>query len=57
MTNEDKIKGLRLLIDWAVECGFGYDNIPNEYEKYKEDIKNMDYVEGLIYIATREAVS
>lgn len=48
-------KGLRLLIDWAVDCGFGYDNIPEEYEKYKEEISDMHYTEGLIYIAKKEA--
>lgn len=47
-------KALRLLIDWAIECGFGYDNIPEEYEKYKEEIEGMGYTEGLIYIAEQE---
>jgi hypothetical protein len=43
-----------LLLDWAIECDFGYDNIPDEYEKYKDEIADMDYKEGLIYIAERE---
>lgn len=47
--------GLRLLLDWAIECGFGYDNIPDEYEEYKDDIKDLSYTEGLIYIAVHEA--
>lgn len=47
-------KALLLLLDWAVECGFGFDNIPEEYELYKKDIENMGYCEGLIYIAERE---
>lgn len=51
----EEVKGLRLLIDWAVECDFGYDNIPEEYEKYKEEISDMRYTEGLIYIAKKEA--
>jgi hypothetical protein len=50
-----EIKGLKLLVEWAIECGFGYDNIPEIYEEYEEEIKDMDYTEGLIYIATREA--
>lgn len=50
-----KIEGFQLLLDWAIECGFGYDNISNEYEIYKNEIKDMDYTEGLIYIATKEA--
>lgn len=47
-------KALELLLDWAIQCDFGYDNIPEEYEKYKDEIKDMDYTEGLIYIAERE---
>ena len=50
-----EIKGLRLLVNWAVECGFSYDNIPEVYEEYKEEISDMDYTEGLIYIAKKEA--
>ena len=48
-------KVLRLLLDWAIECGFGYDSIPEEYEKYKDDIQDKNYAEGLIYIAMKEA--
>lgn len=51
----EDVKGLSLLVDWAVDCGFGYDNIPEEYEKYKEEISDMRYIEGLIHIAKREA--
>lgn len=51
----DREKALRLLLDWAIECGFGYDNIPEEYEKYEHEIEDMNYTEGLIYIAEREA--
>ena len=51
----EEVKGLRLLIDWMIECGFGYDNIPEEYEKYREEISDMGYTEGLIYIAMKEA--
>ncbi len=47
-------KAFRLFVEWAVNCGFGYDNIPNEYEKYKDDIKGMRYTDGLIYIAKME---
>lgn len=51
---ELRLKALELLLDWAIECDFGFDNIPEEYEKYKDDIKDMGYKEGLIYIAERE---
>lgn len=45
---------LELLLDWAIECDFGYDNIPDEYEEYKDEIADMDYKEGLIYIAEKK---
>lgn len=47
-------KALLLLLNWAEECGFGYDNFPEEYERYKDDIEEMGYIEGMIYIAERE---
>ncbi len=51
MGNDEK--ALRLLLDWAIDCGFGYDNIPEEYERYKEEITNMCYTEGMLHIAKR----
>ena len=50
----EREKALLLLLEWAEECGFGYDNFPEEYERYKEDIEGMGYIEGMIYIAERE---
>ena len=50
----DENEGLRLLLDWATECDFGFDNIPEEYERYKDEIQGMSYKEGLIHIAMRE---
>ena len=47
-------KALRLLLEWAIECDFGYDNFPEEYEKYRNEIEGMDYKEGMIYIAKKE---
>lgn len=44
---------LRLLIEWAEECDFGYDNFPEEYERYKDEIKDVGYIEGMIHIAKR----
>lgn len=46
---------LNLLVDWAIQCDFGFDNFPEEYEKYKEDIKELGYKEGMIYIAKKES--
>ena len=45
---------LNLLIDWAIQCDFGYDNFPEEYEKYADEIENLGYKEGMIYIARKE---
>lgn len=47
-------KALRLFIEWASECDFGYDNIPDEYEKYKDDIEDLGWTEGLMYIVLKE---
>lgn len=46
-------KALMLLLNWAEECDFGYDNFPEEYERYEKDIEDMDYIEGMIYIAEK----
>lgn len=46
-------KALLLLVTWAEECGFGYDNFPEEYETYKDEIEGMGYIDGMIYIAER----
>lgn len=50
-------EALKLFVDWAEECDFGYDQLPDEYEKYKTDLeeKDLDYCEGLRYIAIQEA--
>ena len=47
-------RALMLLLNWAVECDFGYDNFPEEYERYKDEIEDMDYFDGMIYIAEKE---
>lgn len=46
-------EALKLLIEWAEECDFGYDNFPEEYERYKDEIEGMGYIEGMIHIAKR----
>lgn len=56
MTKEEHLsKALDLIIQWAIECDFGYDNIPEEYEHYKDEIKDMGYAEGLRYIVMKES--
>ena len=47
-------RALMLLLNWAVECDFGYDNFPEEYERYKDEIEGMGYIDGMIYIAEKE---
>ena len=54
MEKETYEKALDLFIEWVVECDFGYNNIPELYEKYKEEIKDISYSEGLKYIALKE---
>lgn len=48
----EQIQIYQRLLEWAVECGFGYDNIP-EYEQYKNEIEGMSYTDGLLYLASR----
>lgn len=45
---------LNLLVDWAIQCGFGYTDFSEEYEKYADEIENLGYKEGMIYIARKE---
>lgn len=47
-------RALMLLLEWAVECDFGYDSFPEEYERYKDEIEDMSYFDGMIYIAEKE---
>ena len=50
-------KALDLMIEWAIDNGFGFDNIPEEYELYKHDIAvgDMGYSEGIRYIVMKES--
>lgn len=50
---EKEIKALRLLIEWAEECDFGFDQFKDEYERYKDEIKGMKYIDGMIHVAKR----
>ena len=57
MSNNEKVLDIALdiLLEWATECGFGYDNIPEQCAEYEYDIADMRYIEGLKYIVIREA--
>lgn len=51
---ENEIKALRLLVDWAEECDFGLDNIRwREYVTKEELDRVEDYIEKMIYVARR----
>ncbi len=50
---EKEIKALRLLVERAEECDFGFDQFPNEYERYKDEITGINRIDGMIYIAER----
>lgn len=63
MTLEEKLelykKALCVFVNWAEECDIGWDNFPDEISKYSEEIeqKGLGYIEGMMYIALREAKS
>lgn len=48
-------KALCLFVNWAEENDIGYDNIPSD--KYFDEIddKGLGYIEGMMYIALKEA--
>jgi len=48
-----EIKALRLLVEWATDCDFGFDQFYDEYERYKDEIKSMKYIDGMIHVAKR----
>ncbi len=52
------VKAFQKYVSWTTDCDFGYDNIPDEYEKYKNDdkFKTLTYDSGLIYIAIQETL-
>lgn len=52
---KDDNAALHLLVDWAIQCNFGYDNFPEEYEEYKDELESqqLGYKEGMIYIADK----
>lgn len=54
LTEENK--ALRLLVEWAIECGFWFDSFPEEYEKYEDELsEELPAIDQMIYIAMRVA--
>ena len=52
------VKAFKKYVSWTTDCDFGYDNIPDEYEAYRNDkrFKTLSYDSGLIYIAIQETL-
>lgn len=50
-------KALRVLLDWFIECDFGFDNIRSDdivdWDKFEEETEDMDYKESFIEYAKR----
>lgn len=51
---EKENRALRKLLDWAVECDWGLDNLGDWWvERFSDEIKGMGYTESLIHLARR----
>ena len=54
---EQENKALIKLVNWCEECGFGFDNLPDDdvvnWEEFGEEINGMGYIESLIYYAKK----
>lgn len=53
---KEENKALHTLVEWAEECGFGFDNFTDDainWEEFEEESKNMDYIESMIYYAKK----
>lgn len=52
---ETLLNAFRLFIRWAIEDGFGYDNIPDQYLEHKDKLDEMWLSDGLMWISYWEA--
>lgn len=54
---EQENKALIKLVNWCEECGFGFDNLPDDdvvnWEEFEEETNGMGYIESLIYYAKK----
>lgn len=48
-----ELMALRLLVEWATDCDFGFDQFHDEYERYKDEIEGMKYIDAMIHVAER----
>lgn len=51
---EKENRALRKLLDWAVECDWGLDNLGDWWvDRFANEIKGLGYTESLIHLARR----
>lgn len=53
---KQKNKALHTLVEWAEQCGFGFDNFTDDtinWEEFEKESKNMDYIESMIHYAKK----
>ena len=54
---KEENKALLTLINWAVECDFGFDNFANDeyvnWEEFEKESNDMNYIESMIYYAEK----
>lgn len=55
--NKILTKALNLYINWADECGIGWDNFPDMSEKWYKTVeeKGLGWIEGLTFMVMEEA--
>jgi len=50
-------KALRLLVNWAEECDWGFDNFRDDdvvdWEQFEKESEDMGYIESMIYYAKK----
>ena len=50
-------KALRLLLNWAEECDWGFDNFRDDdvidWEEFEKETEDMDYIESMIFYAKK----
>lgn len=49
------LKAFKLFVNWAIDNGFGYDDIPDQYLKHKDKLDDMWLSDGLMWISYWEA--
>lgn len=53
---EKENRALKKLLEWAEECGFGFDQFSDDtfnWDEFEEKTANMSYLESMIYYAER----